>query len=613
MRRVAVLGLDGFDPRITEALLARGALPNLAALRARGGYSRLATTYPAQTPVAWSTFATGLNPGGHGIFDFLRRDPANYRIESGLFRFEQPRRFLPPKVVNLRGGTAVWERLADAGVPAVVLRHPCTYPPDRLRGRMLSGVGVPDVRGGFGTATWYEEGASPEAFEGERRGALRREPDGSYLLELLGPPASRGGGVLSLELRFVPAAGGAGGALHVEGTSASLTLRMGEWSDWLAVRFSAGLLQTVHGRVRFLLTGTAPLRLYATPVAFDPHTPLFPISEPWEYAAGLERAIGPYHTLGMPEEHNALNNGRIDEAQFLAQCDDIMRERTAMLHHELDRFDEGLLFCLFDTPDRLQHMFWRYRDPRHPLHQEAASAGELAGVIEDHYRACDAVVGGMLDCADDDTLLLVLSDHGFTDFRRELHLNAWLHAHGYLTLRTDADPDEVELLGGIDWARTRAYAAGMAGIYLNRRGREAEGCVAPEMVDEELRALAGALSGLTDDADGAPAVRSVLDRRTLYSGAAADDAPDLIVNTVPGYRVSSRSALGGVGHALFSDNRRRWSGDHVVDPEAVPGVLFSNRPITARGAGLADLAPTLLAALGVPADPAHEGRSVFLP
>src|SRR3989440_6437895 len=111
-------------------MLARAELPNLAKIRAGGNYTRLKTTYPAQTPVAWSTFATGTNPGGHGVFDFIRRDPGTYQPNLALVRYEQKNAFLPPRAVNLRRGTPVWEVLDRAGVAATVIRCPCTYPPD---------------------------------------------------------------------------------------------------------------------------------------------------------------------------------------------------------------------------------------------------------------------------------------------------------------------------------------------------------------------------------------------------------------------------------------------------------------------------------------------------
>lgn len=623
MKRVVVVGLDGLDPGLTESLMTAGDLPNLARLREEGGYRRLGTTQPAQTPVAWSSFATGTNPGGHGIYDFLTRDPAAYRPEVALNGFERRGGFLPPRPVNRREGTPVWQILGDAGVPSVVLRHPCTYPPARVpRGRLLAGVGVPDVRGGFGTGTVYTSSPDVAAGEGERVVAIRPDAGGSVRSHLLGPRGRGDDLTLELGLRF----DGPAGRVRIESTGEPGTLELaeGEWSDWLRVKFRAGLLQSARGLVRFhLVRAREPHLLYASPVNYDPEVPVHPISDPWDYAWELRREIGDYHTLGMAEDHAGLNNGRLSEDAFLAQCATVRRERTEMLRYEMARHDEGLLYCLFDTPDRVQHMFWRYREPGHPANRRHGMEPGMEDAIRSEYRACDAIVGEVLAQADDETLVLVASDHGFTSFQRELHLNRWLHEHGFLVLHDDAAPGDAEAgaahsgtdtgateaLAGVDWSRTRAYALGLAGIYLNRAGREGEGIVADEDAPTVAAEIRAALAGLTDPERGEVAVRGVLHRDDVYHGPWTARAPDLLVNTAPGWRVSSATAMGGVPAALFSDNEKRWSGDHVVDPAAVPGVVFSSRRITADAPRILDLAPTILAALGVP-DPGLEGHTI---
>ena len=375
MRRVIVIGLDGLEPKIVEPMLAAGELPNLAKLRSHGGFSRVATTYPAQTPVAWSTFATGTNPGGHGVFDFLRRDPKTYLPDIGLNRYEQKNAFLPPKVVNLRRGTAVWDLLSQAGIESTVLRCPCTYPPDAVRGRVLSGMGVPDLRGGHGTATYYTTNERATAGESEHLVHIHPDATGTVTTHLIGPrnPKSRDDTRFEITLRPDPSAQSI--SLRSEGSPGELVVRKGEWSDWLRVKFKLGLLQSVRGMVRFHLVSLEPdLVLYASPVNFDPQSPLFPISAPAEYAAELTGRIGTFATTGMVEDHGGLSNERFGEEAFLAQCDDAWREREAMLLDELGYFDKGLLYCLFDTPDRVQHMFWRFREPDHP-----ANRGEPTG------------------------------------------------------------------------------------------------------------------------------------------------------------------------------------------------------------------------------------------
>lgn len=614
-----VIGLDGLEPGIVEPMLAAGSLPNLARLRETGSYSRIATTTPAQTPVAWSSFATGTNPGGHGIFDFIRRDPTTYLPDLGLARYEQKNAFVPPRAVNLRRGEAVWDVLTRAGIPSTVLRCPCTFPPDDVKGRMLSGMGVPDVRGGLGTSTFWTTDTTACMRESEIVVHVARGD--TIRTHLIGPRHPKTGENQHVEITIRVDRSRGSVTIDSAGDPASLVVRQGEWSDWLRVRFKLGLLQAVHGMVRFHLSRFEPhLELYASPVNFDPHTPLFPISAPWHYADELRKAIGPFYTTGMVEDHTGLSNGRFGEESFLDQCGQVMRERERMMLHELDRFREGFFFCLFDTPDRVQHMVWRFREANHPAllaDPDVAGNGvarDFAQAVEDNYRACDAVVGRALEHADDDTLVLALSDHGFGSFRRGVHLNAWLHANGYLALKPGTEPGEEpgEFLHGVDWERTRAYALGLGSVYLNVTGREAAGTVAQADVLSLADEIAQRLTGLEDPTTGAVAVHGAAVGQRVYSGEFAGEGPDLVVRFAPGYRVSWSTALGGVPRGIVEDNVKRWSGDHIVDPALVPGVLFANRALRPN-ASLLDMAPTILAALGAPKGAAMEGRSLLEP
>jgi predicted AlkP superfamily phosphohydrolase/phosphomutase len=365
--------------------------------------------------------------------------------------------------------------------------------------------------------------------------------------------------------------------------------------------------------LRFYLVQLAPtFELYASPVNFDPESPMFPISSPPEYARQLEATLGTFYTTGMAEDHNGLLNGRFDETAYLAQCEGVLRERQAMLRHELARFREGLLFCLFDTPDRVAHCFWRFRDPTHPANEGQPVAG-MERVIEEHYRACDALLGDVFEHADDQTLVVALSDHGMCSFRRGFHLNTWLYEQGLLALKDGVTPGEAagDFFRGVDWERTKAYGLGLGGIYLNLHGREAHGVVKEGEVEAVKAAISDGLTGLRDPQTDSVAILRVSSREEMYSGPYAAEGPDLMVNCAEGYRISWATPLGGLGEGLFEDNHRKWSGDHAVDPTLVPGVLFANRPIR-DGGNLADLAPTLLSALGVPKGQAMEGESVLI-
>jgi predicted AlkP superfamily phosphohydrolase/phosphomutase len=613
--KVIVIGLDGLEPTIVDSMLEAGELPSLARLRISGGYSRVGTTWPAQTPVAWSTFATGVNPGGHGIYDFLRRDPKTYSPDLGLNRYEQKSAFLPPKVVNMRRGKTIWDVLSAAGIPSAVVRCPCTYPPDTLKGRLLSGMGVPDVRGGLGTATFYTTAAGVTARESEQVVRLESRDTKGYASHLVGPRNPKAKDDLRAPVTFEVDRQARSVTLKSDGRPGSLLLKEGVWSDWLALKFKAGLLQNIAGVVRFLLVRMEPeLEIYASPVNYDPTAPAFPISHPWEYSTELTKTLGMYYTTGMVEDHTGLSNERFSEEAYLAQCDLVMRERERMLQLELDRFREGFLYCLFDTPDRVQHMFWRFGEAGHPANREdEARRLEMAAVIREHYRACDAVVGRILQQVGNDALLIVLSDHGFNSFQRGVHLNAWLLQNGYLTLKAGVSPghEAGEFFKHVDWGRTKAYALGIGSVYLNVKGREAEGVVEPGAADALAEEMAECLTNLPDPARNAQAVRSVGTKRAIYSGAFIDEAPDLVVGFAPGYRASWTTALGGIPAELFEDNVKKWGGDHIIDPSLVPGVLFMNRAFDTSSPRLIDLAPTVLKSLGVEKPGVMEGQTLL--
>lgn len=616
MKKVIVIGLDGLEPSVAEPMLAAGELPHLSQVMAQGGYSRLRTTYPAQTPVAWSTFATGTNPGGHGIFDFLRRDPQTYLPSLSSNTYQQKNSFLPPQAVNLRRGVPFWELLSKAGIPSTILRCPVTFPPDKIRGKMLSGVGVPDLRGGLGTSTFYCSAENVKSEESERVVQVRKAGPDKIETHLVGPrnPKTRDDTQMDVTLHLQPAARKV--ILQSQGQPGTLELREGEWSGWLKVKFKLGLLQSVSGMVRFYLARQEPeFELYASPINFDPEVPMFPISSPAGYAGDLAARIGTFYTTGMAEDHDGLNHERFGEDAYLQQCRTVQRERERMMRYELDRFDSGCFFCLFDTPDRVQHMFWRFREQDHPSnrhHKDETS--QWSHVIEDNYRSCDTIIGEALKHADDETLFIVLSDHGNNSFQRGIHLNTWLHDNGFLALQKGVSPGEEagEFFREVDWERTRAYALGLGGIYLNLQGREGKGLVAPEDAEKVGNAIIQGLTGLADPQRDQLAIRSVFTREQVYSGPYAQESPDLVVNFAEGYRVSWGTPLGGVPAGLFEDNIKKWGGDHMIDPCLAPGVLFMNQTINGDQPSLLDLAPTILGALNVPQGTAMEGRSLLV-
>ncbi len=616
-KKVIVIGLDGLEPSIVEAMIERGELPTFAKIRQAGMYSRLATTYPAQTPVAWSSFATGANPGAHGIFDFVRRDAATYMPDYALTRFEKPKNiFTPPKVVNNRRGVPFWQLLTERGIPSTILRCPVTFPPDAVKGRMLSGVGVPDLRGSQGTGTFYTQDKSAKAKESEL--IVHLDAGSEFTSHVTGPrnTSSKPPSDTTAEFKVRVDAASRKLTIRTGGAPASVEIAVGEWSPWVRVKFKLSMLQSLNGMVRFYARQVSPhVEFYVSPVNFDPAAPLpmYPVSSPVEYAKELSEVIGPFSTLGMAEDHTGLNNGRFDEAGYLAQCDLVRAEREKMTFHELERFSEGLFFVVFDTPDRVQHMFWRFRDSGHPYF-DRERAPELTRQIEEHYKLYDPLLARVLEHVEGDTLLVVLSDHGFNTFRRAFHVNTWLCENGLMALKDNKKPDEDlgDGFSAVDWSKTYAYALGLAGIYLNFKGREGQGIV-EEGADAERvrRAICDGLTGIADPGTQRAAINSVGRREQLYAGAHQTDAPDLLVNYAGGFRVSWQTALGGMPHGLFEDNMRRWSGDHIIDPEVVPGVLFLNRAARHNHCDIRDLAPTILNYFGIPKHAAMERESLL--
>jgi predicted AlkP superfamily phosphohydrolase/phosphomutase len=576
VKRVIFLGLDGLDPRLTERYMAEGKMPNLARLQLQGSYRRLRTTFPAISPVAWSTFATGVNPARHNIFDFLSRDVRTYAPEISSSKVRAG------SVEMRRKSEPFWKILGRHAVNSTILRVPITFPPDDFAGCMLSAMATPDLRGTQGTYSLFTIAGS----KGENRYAL--EPAGEGWQGSLRGPEDR-----HVEFRVVK------GALEIQGQSHALAL--GEYTPWIRLNFEG-----IRGIVRFLMTrGEREPAIYATPVQIDPENPVLPISQPRFYAAYLAKLLGTFSTLGMAEDTWALNDGAIDEEAFLKQAAFIQKEREAMFFSALKKTRRGLVACVFDTSDRVQHMFYRYLDPA----SEAAMDERYSQVIEQLYVDMDRLAGDTMKLVDDDCALFVLSDHGFRAFRRGFNLNAWLKREGYLAL-IDGGDESGDYFHGVDWSRTRAYSFGLGGLYLNLQGREAQGILTPDEAGAFKRELIGKLSGLRDEDTGAEAIVEAYESSEIYKGPYLGGAPDLIMGYADGYRASWDAAVGKVTAHVFEDNNKAWSGDHCVDPRLVPGVLFSNRKLTSEDPGLEDMAPTALHLFGIEPPAWMEGKPV---
>jgi predicted AlkP superfamily phosphohydrolase/phosphomutase len=608
--RAIVLAIDGLDYELTKELMAAGRLPNFVRLARTGGFSPLATTMPPQSPVAWSTFTTGLDPERHGIFDFVHRDPSRIAPYLSTTRTTPARWVIPlgpwqlplrgGDVLALRSGEPFWAELGRRDIETTIVRMPANYPPSGLATRELSGMGTPDLLGTYGTFTFYTSAPAPawdrSVYRAVDGGVIRRVDvvDDEVRSTLEGPPNPFRREATKLSAPFTLVRDRETNAARLIVGDEQRVLQAGEWSDWIPVSFAMAPTQSLRGMCRVFAKQLRPhVELYVSPIDIDPLDPAFRISTPARFAGELTHAGGRYYTQGMPEDTKAYVAGVLTTDEFLHQAAMTAEENWRQFVHLRDEHRSGLLFHYFGHVDQMSHVMWRSRDPGHPAY-DASHDAPHARVIDDLYAGIDTLVGETLDRIGPETLLVVMSDHGFASWRRTFNLNAWLEREGYLVL---SDPSQREQAGfpGVDWSRTRAYALGLNGLYLNVRGREPSGMVAPG----ERRALAAEIAaGLLAEIDpktGAPAVTAV--HQAGADGAVgphADREPDLIVGYAKGTRSSNGSALGVIAMDVMEDNTGLWSGDHCMDPRTVPGVLLTSRPLRRPASSLRDLAASIL-------------------
>ena len=627
IKRAVIIGLDGLDPDLVDRFMSEGKLPNMSALSRLGTFEKLGTTFPAMSPVAWSSFATGVDPAKHGIFDFLTRDRGSYLPTLSSAEIGVARRHLhlgpfriplgKPQIRLLRKSKTFWRILGEHRIPTSILRVPITFPPEPFDGMLLSAMCVPDLEGTQGSFAYYTSlDAEPDGRSiGGRR--IKVPVHGDRVDAVLGGPENpirKDGQRLTLPFSV----------RILDDQRASLVigreqvvLEKDKYSDWTEVAFPLGLGLKMRGICRFRLLEARPaFRLYVTPINIDPAKPVMPISHPFIFSTFLAKLVGRFSTLGLAEDTWALNEGVLDEEAFLEQAWANHEERESMFFQMLKRTPKGLVSCVFDGTDRIQHMFMRFHDEGHPAAAGDPLAAKYRSVIEDTYVRADKMVGKAMaevDIADPKNLFVVMSDHGFKTFRRGINLNSWLYKNGYLALEKGRTSSG-EWFAGVDWRRTRAFGLGLGGIFLNIRGREGLGIVNPGpdayVLAEEI---AGRLTGLLDPADAAIAIQEVYPAHNLYRGPYAEDAPDLVVGYSAGWRASWDGVRGIVNDVIFDDNLKAWSGDHCIDPKLVPGVLIANQALgRADGTppGIADIAPTVLDLFGIKAPRYMDGRSL---
>ncbi len=626
--RMIILGVDGMDPTMLSQFMADGDMPNLEKLADMGGFMSLGTSTPPQSPVAWSNFITGMDPGGHGIFDFIALDRTTLLPYLSAVRVEESdseplkigRWRIPlgsQETVLLRDGQAFWEILDANGIPTTMFRVPVNYPPIPAGEKALSGMGTPDLRGTSGTFTFFTDDPTYES--GSVSGGVIKAAEfaNGVLTDTVEGPANafladapRSTTALTVTVDFENPV-----ALIQFGDERAL-LKVGEWSEWLAVEFELvpGLVE-IPGMVRVFLKETAPhFSLYISPVNIDPRDAAQPIANPVEYAFELAEAAGPFYTQEMPEDTKALSAKVLTPRQFIAQSELVMDERRRLLRYELDRFrsrdDRRFLFFYLSSVDQRNHMLAKQMDPDHPFH-DPDTPKDLSDAMRTLYKEIDELVGWVLEDLGDQTKFIVMSDHGFAPFRRQANLNSWLEQNGYLQLKNPDRRDESEWLIGIDWRETRAFGIGLNSLYLNVRGRERSGIVSPRDREELAREIVAALEKWIDPETGERVVTQALVREDVYSGPHVPQAPDIIVGYARGYRASWATSTGKIPATLLEDNDREWSGDHCMDSRTVPGVLLSSGPLESATGDLRDMPVSILNYFGIDAPAQMTGKVIF--
>ena len=557
--KTILLGFDSFDPTIFEEMASQNELPHLQTFLESGGYSRLDVCSPPQTEVSWTSIATGADPGGHGIFDFVHRDPETYMPYVSILPMRKNalgEQFVPPYTAK-----TFFEEAAELGFPATALWWPAMFPArPEIPVMTLPGLGTPDIRGQLGVGILFT--SEIEQKEKTRVVRLEQVGKGHFTASLPGPQVQSRNGVveatlpLSIEVLDEDTA-------RVTIGNQQYQLRRAEWSEIIELRFKVGMLFTAHAITRLILTQlNGVVRLYTLPLQIHPLHSIWHYSSSGSFAKNLWKDVGPYLTLGWPQDTTGLEEGCINDHQFLDLCQLIFERRKQIFFHLLKDFREGVLCGIFDCLDRVQHMFFRDRPD----------------VVRDWYRHLDQFVGEVQEKTstwDKKHRFLVLSDHGFSPFLQKIHLNRWLVEHGYLALKEDMTYGD---LSNVDWSRTKAYAVGLNSIYLNVAGREGQGIVEADSVENLLMDIKEQLSAWKD-ADDNLVIHKVRMKHEIYSAPYIRFGPDLLVGYASGYRASAETGLGKVPEKMLEPNHDHWGADHCMDAEIVPGVVFANRDL----------------------------------
>jgi len=499
-RKVMVIGLDAATLDLVRPWADEGLLPNLRQVMDRGAAGPLRTTLPIHSSAAWSSFATGTNPGKHGIADFLQFTPDSYK----------------PSFTNAsqRRGETFWEVAGRQGVRGGVINVPVTYPPRAYNGFIISG--------------------------------------------LLSPGVSR--------------------------------------------------------------------RIAQPPEVFDDL-----LASSRDYAIDVDMLKA---------------GGRDVRLAFLARTLSIIQARLAAAVGLYRKYRPPLFCVVFRAADQACHYFWRDFERAQAGEETGPAERRLGQAIKAVYQKLDQAVGTLVAEADSQTDVLILSDHGAGPLRKGLNMQEFLARSGLLVRKAPSPASRLlrkaiwafvhlaplslknllktrftglarraagKVTGyGIDFARSRAYpACDSEGIFINLKGRQPLGTVAPGDYEAVRDEVIHALAELTDPETGLKVVANVFRREEVWSGPCLERLPDLVfeqrekVYYTPPTSVSS----GSVFYPLpaSTPSALRWSGDHRRQG-LVMAVGPHIRHAEIRGAEIVDVPATILALLGCSIPEDFDGR-----
>jgi len=619
VQKIVIIGFDGLDPGLVRKYISEQKLPHLEKLKRTGTFTELRTTTPAISPVAWSSFSTGANPGKHNIYDFLKRNKEAYIPELSSARINDPLKYLKlgkyviplkkPVITNYKKSNTFWNILGKNGIFSAVLHVPITFPVEKFFGVQLAGMCVPDLLGTQGTFSFYTSDENyADVYSG---GEITYVNKNNNRIEtyIRGPqnPFKRTNEYLQIPLiiNFEK------NKITADVGKLQIDLKSGEFTGWIKLEFKTGLGVKITGICRLFLKSIEPVfELYMTPINIDPERPALPISHPYIFSTALSKIIGNFSTLGISDDTWALNERVIDESAFLKLAYDHHSEKEEIFLNMLKRVNKGVVVNVFDISDTVQHMFFRYIDEKSNF-SDVESKKKYGTAIEEVYQKLDNIVGNVLDQTDEKTVLMILSDHGFKSFRRGINLNTWLYENNYLHLKDDSGISE-KYFKNVDWSKTRAFALGLGGLYINQKGRESQGIVSPGEEKEKLKKeLKEKLLLIKDNETGEKGIQNIYDANDVFDGPYKDNAPDLIIGYSEGFRASWDSVIGKISDKVIEKNEKSWSGDHCIDPAAVPGVFFCNRKIDKDNAEIIDIAPTVLKLFGINPPAYMDGKNLL--